>query len=258
MGGDYYDFLMIDPEHLGVAIADVSGKGIPGSLVMTMTRSLLRMAATGETSPARTVELVNRFLTPDMNQGMFVTLLSEEDVQRINSLRIILEAEALKLARANMTPEMAAELSELVERMEAWQGSLFDAAALDLEFHRAVWRASNNPYLAKTLDPGSQYFNGVQYTYDFTGDGRPDVINGEFTQTTKLYVNPAGQSRRWDTYTVTDALSSEIALLEDTDGDGKLEYIFKDSNNQIVSATPDPATVVTSDSGLASRADRVT
>jgi DNA-binding GntR family transcriptional regulator len=85
-------------------------------------------------------------------RGMFVTLLSEEDVQRINSLRIILEAEALKLARINMTPETAAELSELVERMEAWQGSLFDAAALDLEFHRAVWRASNNPYLAKTLD----------------------------------------------------------------------------------------------------------
>jgi serine phosphatase RsbU (regulator of sigma subunit) len=75
VGGDYYDFLRIDPDHLGVAVADVSGKGIPGSLVMTMTRSLLRMAATGETSPARTVELVNRFLTPDMNQGMFVTLL---------------------------------------------------------------------------------------------------------------------------------------------------------------------------------------
>jgi serine phosphatase RsbU (regulator of sigma subunit) len=75
VGGDYYDFLSIDPEHLGVAVADVSGKGIPGSLVMTMTRSLLRMAATGETSPARTMELVNRFLTPDMNQGMFVTLL---------------------------------------------------------------------------------------------------------------------------------------------------------------------------------------
>lgn len=85
-------------------------------------------------------------------RGMFVTLLSEEDVQRINSLRIILEAEALKLARANMTPETAAELTALVERMEAWDGSLFDAAALDLEFHRAVWRASGNPYLAKILD----------------------------------------------------------------------------------------------------------
>jgi hypothetical protein len=96
-------------------------------------------------------------------------------------------------------------------------------------------------YLAKTIDASTQYFNGVQYTYDFTGDGWPDVINGLFTQPTMLYVNPAGQSRRWDSFTVTDNLSSEIALLKDTDGDGKLEYIFKDSNNQIVSATPDPA-----------------
>jgi serine phosphatase RsbU (regulator of sigma subunit) len=75
VGGDYYDFLRIDEDHLGVVIADVSGKGIPAALIMTMTRSLLRMAAKGETSPVRTVELVNRFLTPDMNPGMFVTLV---------------------------------------------------------------------------------------------------------------------------------------------------------------------------------------
>jgi DNA-binding GntR family transcriptional regulator len=85
-------------------------------------------------------------------RGMFVTLLSEEDVQRINSLRIILEGEALKLARANMTAETAAELTEMVERMEAWQGDLFDAAALDLEFHRAIWRATCNPFLARMLN----------------------------------------------------------------------------------------------------------
>jgi Domain of Unknown Function (DUF1080)/FG-GAP-like repeat len=96
-------------------------------------------------------------------------------------------------------------------------------------------------YMAKTIDAGTQYFNGVQYAYDFTGDGWPDLINGLFTQPTILYVNPKGESRRWDSYTVTDALSSEIALLEDLDGDGKLEYLFKDSNNQIVAATPDPA-----------------
>ncbi len=40
---------------------------------------------------------------------------------------------------------------------------------------------------------------------------------------------------------MTDNISSEIALLKDIDGDGKLEYLFKDSNNQIVYATPDPA-----------------
>jgi sigma-B regulation protein RsbU (phosphoserine phosphatase) len=75
VGGDYYDFLAIDPDHVGMVVADVSGKGVPASLIMTMTRSLLRAAAAGETSPARTVETVNQFLSPDMNPGMFVTLL---------------------------------------------------------------------------------------------------------------------------------------------------------------------------------------
>ena len=96
-------------------------------------------------------------------------------------------------------------------------------------------------YMAQTIDASTRYFNGVQFAHDFTGDGWPDVINSLFTQPTMLYVNPKGESRRWDAYPVTEAISSEIALLRDTDADGKLEYIVKDSNNQIVSATPDPA-----------------
>ncbi len=75
IGGDYYDFVRIDDEHLGFVVADVSGKGVPGSLVMTMTRSLLRLAAKGVICPTRTVQQVNRALSPDMNPGMFVTLL---------------------------------------------------------------------------------------------------------------------------------------------------------------------------------------
>jgi len=96
-------------------------------------------------------------------------------------------------------------------------------------------------YIAQTIDASTQYFNGVQYAYDFTCDGWPDVINALFTRSTVLYVNPKGESRRWDTFTVSDALSSEIALLEDIDADGKMEYLFKDSNNQIVAASPDTA-----------------
>ena len=75
VGGDYYDFITIDPDHLGLVVADVSGKGVPGSLVMTMTRSLLRMAAAGQPSPLETICQVNRVLAPDVNPGMFVTLL---------------------------------------------------------------------------------------------------------------------------------------------------------------------------------------
>lgn len=86
-------------------------------------------------------------------RGMFVVLLSEEDIQRINSLRIILEAEAIKLCRANLTPSCEKKLEALVEKMESTTTeSDFDASKLDLEFHRTVWSASGNPYLEKTLN----------------------------------------------------------------------------------------------------------
>ena len=84
-------------------------------------------------------------------RGMFVTNITPEEVLQISSLRLILEAEALRLARARMTPEIRAELEGLVEQMDNWSGNLLDAAGLDLQFHRTLWRASGNPYLERTL-----------------------------------------------------------------------------------------------------------
>jgi DNA-binding FadR family transcriptional regulator len=84
---------------------------------------------------------------------MFVTELTDEDVQRINSVRIVLEAEAIKLARASMTRKTADLLVSLVEQMETpGGGSEMESAKLDLEFHRTIWEAAGNPYLSKTLD----------------------------------------------------------------------------------------------------------
>src|ERR1700709_2286815 len=74
-------------------------------------------------------------------RGMFVTNIGPEEVLQISSLRIVLEAEALRLAHKNMTPEILVALEKLVERMEHWNGTLLEAAALDLEFHRLLWRA---------------------------------------------------------------------------------------------------------------------
>jgi DNA-binding GntR family transcriptional regulator len=86
-------------------------------------------------------------------RGMFVTLLDEADVQRINSVRIVLEAEALKLCRARAKKPDVARLVRLVEMMDAWtEGTEMDAAHLDLQFHRTIWNATGNPYLFKTLD----------------------------------------------------------------------------------------------------------
>jgi DNA-binding GntR family transcriptional regulator len=87
-------------------------------------------------------------------RGMFVNMLSDEDCQKINGVRIILEAEALKLCRARLTPAAEHHLARLVDTMEGLEGTaqIDDAAALDLEFHRAIWGYSGNAYLEKTLD----------------------------------------------------------------------------------------------------------
>ncbi len=75
IGGDYYDFIRIDDDHLGIAIADVSGKGIGGALLMSVCRSVLRAQASGNLSPAAVLRSLNRVLAPDISEDMFVTML---------------------------------------------------------------------------------------------------------------------------------------------------------------------------------------
>lgn len=75
VSGDYFDYLQIDEHRWGVAIADVSGKGIPAALITGMCRSLLRGAAPGEASPSAVLRKVNRQLYPDIKEDMFVSML---------------------------------------------------------------------------------------------------------------------------------------------------------------------------------------
>jgi serine phosphatase RsbU (regulator of sigma subunit)/anti-sigma regulatory factor (Ser/Thr protein kinase)/transposase len=74
VGGDYYDFFWVDPTTLGIVVADVSGKGVPGSLVMTMIRTAMRLEARGNWSAADVLAKVNQHVTADMKRGMFVTM----------------------------------------------------------------------------------------------------------------------------------------------------------------------------------------
>jgi anti-anti-sigma factor len=74
VGGDYYDFVDVDDDTIGVVVADVSGKGVPGSLVMTMIRTALRMEARGNKHASDVMAKMNAFVTDDMKKGMFVTM----------------------------------------------------------------------------------------------------------------------------------------------------------------------------------------
>lgn len=75
VGGDYYDFFPIDNERLGIVIADVSGKGIPGAMVMAATRTLLRVLGPQCGSPAETFRQANYYVSRDVARGMFVTAI---------------------------------------------------------------------------------------------------------------------------------------------------------------------------------------
>ncbi|HBZ00314.1 MAG TPA: hypothetical protein DEO84_03230, partial [candidate division Zixibacteria bacterium] len=74
VGGDYFDFVQIDKDVLGIIVADVSGKGVPGSLVMTMIRTALRLEARENYSPTDILGKVNHFVTDDVKRGMFITI----------------------------------------------------------------------------------------------------------------------------------------------------------------------------------------
>ena len=74
VGGDFYDFFLIDEDHLCLIIADVSGKGIPGALFMMFAKRLLEDSARQELSPAEILRKTNETLCDNNQAEMFVTV----------------------------------------------------------------------------------------------------------------------------------------------------------------------------------------
>lgn len=74
VGGDFYDFFRIDENHIGFAMADVSGKGVPAALFMTMSHTLLRFTGSRCLDPVKTVTESNDMLARESFDSMFVTL----------------------------------------------------------------------------------------------------------------------------------------------------------------------------------------
>jgi len=74
VGGDYYDFIEIDDRSLGIVIADVSGKGIPGALVMAAVRATLHAEARLSRSPKVVLQRVNDQAARDTSDSVFITM----------------------------------------------------------------------------------------------------------------------------------------------------------------------------------------
>lgn len=74
VGGDFYDFFLVDNDHLALVIADVSGKGVPAALFMVIAKTLLKNVAQAGLSPKDVLEKVNGQLCENNEAEMFVTV----------------------------------------------------------------------------------------------------------------------------------------------------------------------------------------
>ncbi len=74
VGGDFYDFFLVDDDHLALVMADVSGKGVPAALFMVIAKTLLKNRAQMGVSPKEVLESVNNQLCENNESEMFVTV----------------------------------------------------------------------------------------------------------------------------------------------------------------------------------------
>jgi hypothetical protein len=94
-------------------------------------------------------------------------------------------------------------------------------------------------YPGTTFSPSKEFTDvNCQYSFDFNGDGWPDILTGPPRAT--LYINPKGESRRWDKYVVVPSIQSEITVFKDIDGSGVPALVYC-ADGAVRYAKPDPS-----------------
>ncbi len=128
VGGDYYDFIHIDENSLGVAIGDVSGKGMPAALLMVMARSFIYTEARDTLSPGMVLSRINELILANKDESrpdMFITLF----YCVINS-----EDSSLTFANAGHDPQLLF-LKESSEPQELYSGDIMVGTFPNIEYH---------------------------------------------------------------------------------------------------------------------------
>jgi serine phosphatase RsbU (regulator of sigma subunit) len=181
VGGDYYDFIVIDQTHLGIIVADVAGKGIPGAMVMTMARSLVRLASVRNISPADTFKKVNRILAKDIRRGMFVTAAY---------MVLNVKTRQLKVASAGHNPVV-------LYRAATGENELLKPAGIALGFDKGTIFDNHIKEVEVQLQPGDRivtYTDGVNEAMntaseEFGDDRFYDLVKKHAKKSSKDFVD---------------------------------------------------------------------
>jgi sigma-B regulation protein RsbU (phosphoserine phosphatase) len=114
VGGDLYDFALLDDDHLYIAIGDVSGKGVPASLFMAVGKTLLKSTIQSVRDPARALALVNDELAENNDSCMFITAFCGV---------LNLQTGDLTFANAGQNPPLIVHPDGAVEMLQSQPGA---------------------------------------------------------------------------------------------------------------------------------------
>jgi serine phosphatase RsbU (regulator of sigma subunit) len=115
VGGDFYDFFLINPNKLCLVIGDVSGKGVPAALFMAVSKALLRSEAMRDFPPHEVLAHVNKLLCPDNQVCMYVTVLC---------LMLDTRSGVLEFCNGGHTPPLLCGTRGEVEHLQGPQGKI--------------------------------------------------------------------------------------------------------------------------------------
>jgi sigma-B regulation protein RsbU (phosphoserine phosphatase) len=181
VGGDFYDMVLLDDEHFGIAIADVSDKGMPAALFMALVRSLLRAEARRALSPVQVIRRVNELLfelgQPERSSSppMFVTLfygVVERSTHRLLFCRAGHDYPLLLRGR------QAKPIGGRGQALGIFEGEQFEVREESLQLHPGDRLALYSDGLTDVFSPAGQVYGVERLTglIGSCGDLAPEMI----------------------------------------------------------------------------------
>ena len=159
IGGDYYDFLSLPEGQVGIALGDVSGKGVSAALCMAKLSSEARYLSAGKTDPAAILRELNASLYRDFTEGMFVTLVF---------FSLDVANGRLRMANAGHLPPLLRRRDGAIEPLDT-KRSLPLGVKEDVEFEESVFELAPGDTVIAFTDGLSE---AVNQNDDQFGNGR--------------------------------------------------------------------------------------
>jgi serine phosphatase RsbU (regulator of sigma subunit) len=189
VGGDYYDFLELPNGNIGIALGDVSGKGVSAALYMAKLSSDVRFHSASNSEPGEIITKLNASLTKDVEEGMFVTLVYM----------------ALNPQTRELTYTSAGHLPTLVRRESGEIISLEEAGDIplgiedDTEFSQATFQLQEGDTVVtftdgviEATDPDHEQFDDARVLVSLKeSDGTPEGVKEKLLSDVKEFIRGA-------------------------------------------------------------------